>query len=66
MNENTEHTCVEPKSVDFTNGTDAAGCWTEEHLHYQQVVGSSGIYLVVTDTTTGEIIRDDRPWQMTV
>lgn len=31
---------------------------------YQQIVGKSGVYLVVTDPRTGEVIRDDRPWQM--
>ena len=31
--------------------------------HYEQVVGNSGVYIVVTDDA-GNIIRDDRPWQM--
>jgi len=33
-------------------------------LLYEAVVGNSGVYLVVTDLTTAEILRDDRPWQM--
>lgn len=63
---NEQHICNEPKSSDFQDGQDAAGCWMEGDLHYEQVVGNSGVYLVVTNTRTGEVIRDDRPWQMKV
>ena len=42
--------------------------WEEEEngrkVIYEQVVGKSGVYLVVTDKATGEVIRDGRPWQM--
>lgn len=62
--ENT-HVCTEPKSNDFQDGKDAAGCWLEDGLHYEQIVGNSGVYLIVTDAT-GKVVRDDRPWQMTV
>lgn len=48
---------------DFENET-----WEEEHdgvvLVYDQVVGNSGVYLIITNKKTGEIVRDDRPWQM--
>ena len=51
------------KLEDFKNET-----WEEEYngrpATYEQVVGNSGIYLVVTDKKTGKIVRDDRPWQM--
>lgn len=30
----------------------------------EQGVGFSGVYRVETDASTGEVIRDDRPWQM--
>ena len=30
----------------------------------QQVVGNSGVYLIEVDAETGEVLRDDRPWQM--
>lgn len=60
------HVCVPPSSSSFEDGADAEGCWQEGNLHYEQVVGTSGAYLVVTDITTGEIVRDDRPWQMRV
>jgi len=61
-----EHKCQEPKSSDFRDGQEAEGCWMEGDEHHEQVAGSSGVYLVVTDTTTEEVIRDGRPWQMTV
>jgi len=59
------HICNPPESNDFRDGPAAEGCWMERTLHYEQVAGSSGVYLVVTDTATGEVVRDDRPWQMT-
>ena len=31
---------------------------------YQQVVGNSCVYLIVTDKESGKVLRDDRPWQM--
>jgi hypothetical protein len=34
--------------------------------HYTQIAGESGVYLRVVDMTTGEVVRDDRPWQMEV
>jgi hypothetical protein len=40
------------------NGRDA------EQAHYHTVYGQSGEYQVVANAE-GEIIRDDRPWQMT-
>ena len=44
---------------DFQNET-----WEDEDGNtVEQVVGNSGVYLVVTDKD-GTIIRDDRPWQM--
>ena len=45
--------------ADFENET-----WEENGLQYEQIVGHSGVYLVVTDLETGAVIRDDRPWQM--
>ena len=30
---------------------------------FEQVVGNSGVYLIIRDEE-GNIIRDDRPWQM--
>jgi len=62
----TKHECKEPKSSDFQDAQAAEGCWMEGDQHHEQVVGSSGVYLVVTNVITGDIIRDDRPWQMTV
>ena len=66
------HTCDLPASVDFRDPS-SNGCWVEEATpgkgdwaHYVQVRGSSGVYLIVTDLATGEVIRDDRPWQMVV
>ena len=42
--------------------------WEEEHdgrwVIVEQIVGHSGVYLVITDRKTGEMLRDDRPWQM--
>jgi len=56
-----------PKSMNFQDGRDAEGTWTgEDGKLYQQVAGSSGVYLIVKDPVTGAVIRDDRPWQMTV
>ena len=65
MTDKNEHRCQEPKSSDFQDGQDAEGCWMEGNQHHRQVVGSSGVYLIVKDED-GNIIRDDRPWQMTV
>lgn len=45
-------------------------CWYEvdpdtgRKLTYRQLVGKSGVYLVIEDEETGEVLRDDRPWQM--
>lgn len=66
MTDKNEHKCKGPKSSDFQDGQAAEGCWMEGNHHHQQVTGSSGVYLVVTNVTTGNIIRDDRPWQMMV
>ena len=60
-----KHECKEPKSSDFQDGILAEGCWIKDGLHYQQVCGQSGVYLIVTDRT-GKVVRDDRPWQMRV
>ena len=42
--------------------------WEEEQngrlVIVQQVVGHSGVYLIVIDKETGKVLRDDRPWQM--
>jgi len=47
------------KLEDFKNET-----WADEDGNtVEQIVGNSGVYLVVTDKD-GEVIRDDRPWQM--
>ena len=60
------HECTGvPTSSDFRDGSKAEGCWIEGNLHYEQVAGNSGVYLIVTDAVTGDVIRDDRPWQMT-
>jgi hypothetical protein len=32
-------------------------------MHFQQIAGESGVYLVVTDTSTGLVMRDDTPWK---
>lgn len=61
----TGYGCVGPESSNFEDGSAAEGCWVADGLHYEQVVGSSGIYLVVTDLETRKVVRDDRPWQMT-
>ena len=58
-----KHTCKPPKSSDFKDGQDAAGCWMDGDDHVEQVVGSSGVYLIVTDWT-GKVVRDERPWRM--
>ena len=61
-----QHVCRDPQSLDFQDGSDASGCWMgKDGLHYEQVAGSSGVYLIATDLKTGEVVRDDRPWQMT-
>ena len=42
-----EHVCREPQSSDFRDGAEAEGCWMEKDgLHYEQVAGSSGVYLI--------------------
>uniref|UniRef100_A0A6M3L5P6 Uncharacterized protein n=1 Tax=viral metagenome TaxID=1070528 RepID=A0A6M3L5P6_9ZZZZ len=33
-------------------------------VRVQQFVTGSGVYLVIADKETGEVVRDDRPWQM--
>ena len=59
-----KHKCKPPKSSNFQDGSDAEGCWTDKDgNHVEQVAGSSGVYLIVTDSN-GQVIRDDRPWQM--
>lgn len=35
-----------------------------EKVTCQQIVGKSGVYLIVSLDRTGEVIQDDRPWQM--
>lgn len=61
-------TAVYPESSDFRDGADASGHWYEEAngkiVKVEQVVGQSGVYLIETDSETGEVIRDGRPWQM--
>ena len=59
------HTCTEPKSNNFEDSHDAQGCWMDDGKHFEQVVGDSGIYLIVTDEE-GNVVRDDRPWQLLV
>lgn len=63
-------TAKEPTSSDFRDGEDAEGEWYEvedgQLVKVEQVAGSSGVYLVVSNVDTGAIIRDGRPWQMTV
>jgi hypothetical protein len=59
-----KHVCRPPESSDFQDGSQAAGCWVQGNMHFQQFAGESGIYLVVTDTRTGLVTRDDTPWQM--
>ena len=44
--------------------------WLEEWddgrlVTFKQIVGKSGVYLVVINERTGEVLRDDRPCQMT-
>ena len=60
---NTEYA---PQSSDFQDGNDAGGYFVENGILFEQVVGSSGIYIIETDIETGETIRDSRPWQMRV
>ena len=69
MNQN----AVIPDSSDFQDGTTASGFWydtrkgddgNERIVEVEQVVGGSGVYLVEYDYLTNEILRDDRPWQM--
>lgn len=61
-----DHKCIKPTSSDFHDGENAEGCWKFNGVHYQQIAGSSGVYLIETDIATGEVVRDDRPRQMTV
>ena len=35
-----------------------------ERVTCQQIVGKSGVYLVISLDRTGEVIQDGRPWQM--
>ena len=59
-----------PFSSDFRDGQAAAGSWYEAKngrlVLVSQVVGASGVYLLVADAVTDIVLRDDRPWQMTV
>lgn len=61
-------TAVYPESSDFRDGAAASGHWYEEVngkiVEVAQVVGGSGVYLVETDHETGEVVRDDIPWQL--
>lgn len=51
--------------ADFENETwNEKGPDTGRTLVFRQIVGNSGVYLVIEDEETGEVIRDDRPWQM--
>ena len=57
------------KEKDMTNLADFKNqSWQETRdgrtINCQQVVGNSGVYLVETDAESGEVLRDDRPWQM--
>jgi len=53
--------------VELRDGSDAEGHWIgKDGLLYEQVVGSSGVYLIVSNLETGEVVRDDRPWQMKI
>ena len=56
----------EPKSSDFQDGQDAEGYFMHDGILYEQVCGSSGVYLIETDIASGTVLRDQRPWQMTV
>lgn len=56
----------EPQSSDFQDGWEADGWWiNDDNSIVNQVAGSSGVYLIEY-TPDGELIRDGRPWQMTV
>jgi hypothetical protein len=59
-----------PKSSDFRDGADAEGSWYEVEddriVKMEQVVGQSGVYLIVYNYPDGNVIRDGRPWQMKV
>ena len=66
---NDGHVCQPPESSDFRDGPRAEGCWMGKWLdghevHYTQIAGESGVYLRAVDMATGEVLRDDRPWQM--
>jgi hypothetical protein len=66
---NDGHVCRPPESNDFRDGCEAEGCWIGTwrngcEVHYQQIAGDSGVYLRVVDMATGEVLRDDTPWQM--
>jgi hypothetical protein len=63
---NEKHVCKPPESSDFRDGKLAEGCWMQGVMHFQQIAGESGVYLIVTDTSTGLVTRDDTPWQMEV
>jgi hypothetical protein len=65
------HACRAPESSDFRDGQKAEGCWRDRiadgrDCHCQQIVGESGIYMRIVDMATGEVLRDDTPWQMTI
>lgn len=64
MTEQEFNEAFEPQSSDFQDGNDAGGFWVENGTLIEQVVGSSGVYLIKTDIATGETISDSRPWQM--
>lgn len=57
-----------PQSSDFRDGSEAEGWFIgpagEESHIYEQVAGSSGVYLIEYDVD-GNLVQDDRPWQMT-
>ena len=56
----------EPRSSDFQDGSEAEGWWINgDGSIRNQVVGSSGIYLIEYDQD-GELVRDSRPWPMKV
>ena len=56
----------EPASSSFLDGWEADGWWiNNDHSIVNQVAGSSGVYLIEY-TSAGDLIRDGRPWQMTV
>jgi hypothetical protein len=53
-----------PKSGDFRDGRDAEGVIEMADGYIVQVAGSMGVYRVGLNGE-GEIIHDERPWQMT-